>query len=97
MSIIKTLKDDLSRRSLAKILSSACLGVSSSLPYSYANSSRSQRKKIIRIFLHGGMSHVDSFDPKPQTPELMGNTKVVRTHQGDHFEWLLSSNGKTYG
>ena len=31
------------------------------------------------------MSHIDSFDPKPQTPEVMGNTKTVRTNTGEQI------------
>ena len=79
-------KSELSRRTMAKTLASMCLGVSASMPCSFAESSSTgQQKKVVRIFLPGGMSHMDSFDPKPQTPELMGGTKVIRTNTGDQI------------
>ena len=62
------------------------LGLSTFAPPTFAmNSSTSsgQKKKVVCLFLQGGMTHMDSFDPKPQTPDLMGDTKVIRTNTGD--------------
>ena len=60
------------------------LGVKAGIDEVYAAPS-SQKKKVVRIFLTGGMSHLDSFDPKPQSPEVMGNTEVIRTNTGEQI------------
>ena len=45
---------------------------------------------VIQIFLAGGMSHVDSFDPKPDAPiEVRGELGVVKTNTGELFGGLL--------
>lgn len=84
---LKNYKDELSRRTVAKAIAGMTLGVQAALPcqFAHAASPGSQKRKVVRIFLPGGMSHMDSFDPKPQTPELMGNTKTVRTNTGDQI------------
>lgn len=45
--------------------------------------SSGQAKQIIQIVLPGGFTQLDSFDPKPQTPSIMGDTKTVPTSNGD--------------
>src|SRR5690348_9091052 len=48
----------------------------------------------ILLFLNGGMSHVDTFDPKPeQPPEIRGEFQVARTsvagiHVTEHVPML---------
>ena len=36
-------------------------------------------KYVIYLFMAGGMSHLDTFDPKPKKKEVMGPTKVIPT------------------
>lgn len=36
-------------------------------------------KSLIHLHLSGGMSHLDTFDPKPGHPQLMGKTRVIAT------------------
>ncbi|MCG3125665.1 MAG: hypothetical protein CHACPFDD_00490 [Phycisphaerae bacterium] len=45
---------------------------------------------VIQIFLDGGMSHIDTFDPKPDAAiEIRGELGVVKTATGEHFGGLL--------
>ncbi|MCH8807486.1 MAG: DUF1501 domain-containing protein [Planctomycetes bacterium] len=45
---------------------------------------------VIQIFLAGGMSHIDSFDPKPDAAvEIRGELGAVKTNTGEHFGGLL--------
>ncbi|MEY3395473.1 MAG: hypothetical protein RL346_1709 [Verrucomicrobiota bacterium] len=34
-------------------------------------------KHVIYLFMHGGMSHLDTFDPKPKKKAVMGPTKTI--------------------
>ncbi len=36
-------------------------------------------KHIIYLFMAGGMSHVDTFDPKPKKKAIMGKTQTIAT------------------
>ncbi|MES2920885.1 MAG: DUF1501 domain-containing protein [Verrucomicrobiota bacterium] len=36
-------------------------------------------KNVIYLFMSGGMSHVDTFDPKPKKKEVMGKTEAIPT------------------
>ena len=36
-------------------------------------------KKIIYLFVDGGLSQIDSFDPKPQMGDVMMDTNVIDT------------------
>ncbi|MCH7719463.1 MAG: DUF1501 domain-containing protein, partial [Planctomycetes bacterium] len=41
---------------------------------------------VIQIFLAGGMSHIDSFDPKPDAAvEIRGELGAVKTNTGEYF------------
>lgn len=47
-------------------------------------------ESVIFIFMHGGMSHLDTFDPKPYAPiEYRGNLGVAATNTGEVFGGLL--------
>lgn len=70
--------NELSRRKAMQSIAAMSLGVSTQMPEALASASK--RKKVLRLFMNGGMSHVDFFDPKPETPEVMGNTKTIRTN-----------------
>src|SRR5262245_15928206 len=47
-------------------------------------------KRIIFCFMDGGVSHVDSFDPKPKLAELNGKAvgKVENVTAGGDRKWL---------
>ncbi len=83
--IYKT-NDQLSRRAI--IQASATLGLGVSSPWvenAFAENKTyygKGKKRVVRIFLPGGLSHLDSFDPKPGQDEIMGETKVIRTNTG---------------
>ena len=36
-------------------------------------------RNVIYLYMTGGMSHLDTFDPKPDNSEVMGLTKVINT------------------
>lgn len=54
------------------------------------NSAKAQ--SVIFIYLAGGMSHVDTFDPKPYAPvEYRGELGTVNTNTGDVFGGLMKN------
>ncbi len=74
--------NELSRRSFAKQIAKSYLGVSALL-YSSDLAARTTRVATARhvIFLNmtGGMTHLDTFDPKPENKEVMGETSAINT------------------
>lgn len=53
-------------------------------------------QSVIFIYLAGGMSHVDTFDPKPYAPiEYRGELGSVETNTGDVFGGLFGNLAKT--
>ncbi len=53
-------------------------------------------QSVIFIYLAGGMSHVDTFDPKPYAPiEYRGELGSVKTNTGDVFGGLLQNLSQT--
>lgn len=40
-------------------------------------------KNVIYLYMSGGMSHVDTFDPKPKKKEVMGKTEAIPTKAAD--------------
>lgn len=38
---------------------------------------KAKAKHVIYLFMAGGMSHVDTFDPKPKKKEVMGKTETI--------------------
>jgi len=87
ISNLKNISNEMTRRKVMQGIASMSLGLTASLPIHAANkmNTSSDAKKVVRIFLPGGMTHMDSFDPKPQSPELMGDTKVVKTNTGEEI------------
>jgi len=81
----KKLKSEVSRRTLMQGIAGLSLGVGTTAPNFLSAASSSKPKKVVRIFLNSGISHLDSFDPKPQSPELMGDTKVIKTNTGEEL------------
>lgn len=46
-----------------------------------AQPSRASRKAVIMVYLNGGPSHIDMYDPKPEAPvEYRGEFKPIRTN-----------------
>lgn len=82
LSELKKLSDEVSRKQVLQGIAAMSLGVKAGIDEVYAVP-KSQNRKVVRIFLTSGMSHLDSFDPKPQSPDLMGNTEVIRTNTGE--------------
>ncbi len=44
-----------------------------------AAAAKATAKHVIYLFMAGGMSHVDTFDPKPKKKEVMGKTETIAT------------------
>jgi len=65
-------------------LASSLLGVSA-MPWAddlFAQSSEPSggtAKSVIYLFMKGGMSHIDTFDPKPAKPDIQGPVKPIST------------------
>jgi len=95
ISKIKNLSNEVSRKTVMQGIAGLALGVKVGLPaFAASPTSSSGGKKVVRIFLDGGMSHIDSFDPKPQSPDLMGNTKVIETNTGEKLSAYFPETAK---
>lgn len=74
--------DELSRRNFAKQIAKSYLGVSA-LVYGSELTGNATRiptaRHVIFLNMTGGMSHVDTFDPKPNNKEVMGETAAINT------------------
>lgn len=74
--------DDLSRRDFAKQIAKSYLGVSA-LVYGSELMGQSVRvptaRHVIFLNMSGGMTHLDTFDPKPENNEVMGETSAIST------------------
>jgi hypothetical protein len=83
--------NDLSRRSFVSGAAKTFLGVSASShlgsnllaapgqgasPLKQAATARN----VIYLYMNGGMSHLDTFDPKPEQIDIMGLTKVINSN-----------------
>jgi hypothetical protein len=92
----KKYSDELSRKTVVQSLAGLTLGVqAASMPsFAAASNASSGRKKMVRIFLNGGMSHMDSFDPKPKQVDMMGNTTVIKTNTGEEISAYFPESAK---
>lgn len=78
------LTDELSRRKFIKGMAKTCLGVSAImgaedlLAYEVPGKPATARH-VIFLYMAGGMTHLDTFDPKPQNAEVMGETNAIAT------------------
>lgn len=85
MKTILNRADELSRRSFLTSTAKTFLGVSlipSLAPpqlFAQATSGRPKAKKIIYLYMSGGMSHLDTFDPKPGS-EVAGPVEGIPTN-----------------
>lgn len=88
---MNALRNDLSRRSFVSGAAKTFLGVSAAThlntrviaapgqgtsPLKQAATARN----VIYLYMNGGMSHLDTFDPKPDKTDIMGLTKVINTN-----------------
>src|ERR1041385_6196049 len=72
------------RRDFLKVGVLSLLGLSLSKYYALADSAKGQTNgtadSAVLIWLAGGPSHLDTFDPKPDAPlEIRGNFKAIKT------------------
>lgn len=73
-------KDQLSRRYFMELSAKLSLGVGLSVPFlpkSFQAQDGAKAKNLIYIYLSGGMTHLDTFDPK--RGDVMGSTEVLDT------------------
>src|SRR6185295_12650227 len=78
--------DGTSRRNFLRIGAISALGLS--LPQLLARQAaageegaKAKAKSVVLIYLGGGLSHHDSFDPKPDAPaEIRGKYKTISTN-----------------
>lgn len=71
-------KDPLSRRYFMEMSAKLSLGVGLTVPFlprHLKSQEGAKAKNLIYIYLSGGMSHLDTFDPK--RGDVMGNTEVI--------------------
>jgi hypothetical protein len=78
--------DGATRRDLLRVGALGGLGLSlptllrSEAAAAEAGRSKSAKRSVILVYLGGGLSHHDSFDPKPEaTPEVRGDYKTIGT------------------
>ena len=79
----KCVEDRQTRRAVLSGIAST-LGVSIVSPWSRIleaapDSAASKAKKVIYFYMSGAMSHIDTFDPKPDRPEIQGDVGVIKT------------------
>ncbi len=76
------MNDELTRRQFAQNIAKAYLGVNA-LIYGQDLIARTQRvptaRHVIFLNMSGGMTHIDTFDPKPENKEVMGETTAINT------------------
>jgi len=86
--------NELSRRSFLARTAKTCFGLSIAGSASQLFSQRAfaadpniqkagggKAKNVIYLYMSGGMTHIDTFDPKPDTPsEIRGSTDTIKTN-----------------
>jgi hypothetical protein len=88
---MKMLSDSLSRRTFVQGAAKSFLGVSalgglSNQALAVAGKDASNAKQVatarnvIYLYMTGGMSHLDTFDPKEKQADIMGETKIISTN-----------------
>lgn len=85
MNTIYTKADELSRRDFLSNAARTFLGVSI-LPVGAALSAEQKAlpgfgkaKRVIYLYMRGGMSQLDTFSPKPEAKEIQGETRVIKS------------------
>ena len=80
LNLVSNHMNILTRRNFVLNLASAGLGVSV-LPHVAAVPASKKAEHIIYLFMNGGMSHLDTFDPKTNT-EVKGEFNSINTNAG---------------
>ncbi|MEC5127065.1 DUF1501 domain-containing protein [Verrucomicrobiales bacterium BCK34] len=88
-------KDPLSRRYFMEMSAKLTLGVSTTVPFlprNFQAQDGAKAKNLIYIYMAGGMTHLDTFDPKKNSG-VMGSTEMIDTNVdnikfGMHLEKL---------
>lgn len=76
--------EDQSRRQFISTVAKSCLGVSAILGAQDLLGIKSTNqiptaKSVIFLYMAGGMTHIDTFDPKPDNKDVMGETTAINT------------------
>lgn len=77
--------NDISRREFVNTVAKSCLGVSAILSaqdllgIEVTNKQIATAKSVIFLYMSGGMTHVDTLDPKPENSGIMGETTAINT------------------
>ena len=76
--------NDLSRRQFISGVAKSCLGVSAIMSTSdlmgvQIASQVPTARNVIFLYMAGGMTHIDTLDPKPENKEVMGETTAIDT------------------
>ena len=76
--------NDLTRRQFINNIAKSCLGVSAILSSQDLISAElptqiPTARSVIFLYMAGGMTHVDTLDPKPENAEVMGETSAIKT------------------
>jgi len=83
--------DELTRRHFMSNVARTCLGVhllpmlGPSVASGAPAAPGAKAKNVIYLWMAGGMSHLDTFDPKPGKEEVMGPTEAIPTRADDIF------------
>tara|TARA_Y100000361_G_scaffold126733_1_gene120830 strand:+ start:3625 stop:4890 length:1266 start_codon:yes stop_codon:yes gene_type:complete len=76
------MNETLSRRAFAQHLAKAYLGINA-IVYGSDLIAKTTRiptaRHVIFLNMSGGMTHIDTFDPKPENSDVMGETKAIST------------------
>ena len=76
--------NDLSRRQFINSIAKTCLGVSAIISADDLLATEAPKiipsaRHVIFLYMGGGMTHVDTLDPKPENNEVMGETNAIDT------------------
>lgn len=76
--------NDLSRREFVSTVAKSCLGVSAIVHAQDLLGAQDPKhiptaRNVIFLYMAGGMTHIDTFDPKPENPDVMGETTAIDT------------------
>jgi len=83
--------NETSRRRFIQSFVKMSLGVTISgvPPLAAADVSQRKAKNVIYLYLRGGLSHIDTFDPKPERPEMAGVKAITTSADGVQVsEWF---------
>ena len=89
---MKSTANDITRRAFVERFTRASLGVTalhSGSARGAALPAGGRAKSVIYLFMRGGLSHIDTFDPKPGRPEMAGVGAIQTSADGVQIsEWF---------